>query len=155
MTLYQFQFEDFALSEDGIHLLRNRFNFKTIKYADVKLASVKNTTEIKNAPIVMILGIAMVCFAFYQTRWVIGLFNDPKVYHIYIESIVLPIIPAVLGVYCIYIAARKGPVLLLDEGAKKHKLRLRAVIKNNLVDDFEKYLAGQLGARFVVINGLI
>ena len=55
-----------------------------------------------------------------------------------------------LGVYCIYIAVRKGPVLQLEEGNKKYKLRLRSVVKNNLVPEFEKYLRSKLGMKLTV-----
>ena len=150
MSLYQFQLEDFALSDSGVHLLRNGFNFKTISYNDVTMAYVDKTTEIKNAALVMILGAAMVCFAFYQSRWVIGLFTDPKVWRINMESILLPVIPAFLGIYCIYTAARKGPVLILEEGTRKYRLRLRAVVKTNVATDLEKYLTRQLGARLII-----
>ncbi len=150
MSIYQFQSEDFALSDSGIHLLRNRFNFKTIPYEEIKNAAIEKTTEIKNAPIILVLGVLMVCFSFYQCLWVVELFTNPQLHPISIEAIVLPIIPAFLGVYCMYIALKKGPVLTLEEGNKKHKLRLRSVVKNNLTLEFEKYLNSKLGIRLLV-----
>ncbi len=119
------------------------------------MAYVDRTTEIKNTAVVMILGVAMVCFAFYQSRWVIGLFTDPGVYQISIESILLPIIPAFLGIYCIYTSAKKGPVLIVEEGTRKYKLRLHTVVKNNLASDFEDYLTRQLGARLAIAKSMI
>jgi len=40
MTPSQFQSDDFSLSETGIHLLRNNFNFKTLSYAEITRARV-------------------------------------------------------------------------------------------------------------------
>jgi hypothetical protein len=60
------------------------------------------------------------------------------------------VIPAFLGVYCIYTAIRKGPVLILEEGPRKYKLRLRQVVKNNLALDLEKHLDSYLGGRLIV-----
>lgn len=154
MSLYHFQFEDFALSDKGVHLLRNRFNFKTITYGQISKAIVTRSAEIRNAVLILILGVAMVCFAFYQSRWVIGLFNDPQVYHIYIESLILPIVPACLGIYCIYSALRKGPILILKEGKKTYRLRLRAAVRKGQGYDFESYLDKQLGARLFIAESI-
>jgi hypothetical protein len=150
MSLYQFQLEDFALSDSGVHLLRNRFNFKTIEYEEIKSATIEKATEIRNASLILILGVSFVCFAFYQCRWITELFTNPQIYTISIEAIVLPVIPAFLGFYCIFIALKKGPVLKLEERNKKYKLRLRSVVKNNLLLEFEKYLRSKLGMKLTV-----
>ncbi|HWK08349.1 MAG TPA: hypothetical protein VNS58_32205 [Puia sp.] len=150
MSLYLYQLEDFALSDSGVHLLRNQFNFRTIGYAEIEMATIERSTEIRNAPLTLLFGILLICFSFYQCRWIVELFTNPQEHTIYIESIVLPIIPAFLGVYCTYIALKKGPVLKLEEGKKKHKLRLRSLAKNNLSFEFERYLNKQLGTKLQV-----
>ena len=104
MSLYQFQFEDFALSDGGVHLLRNKFNFKTIRYEEIKIATIERSAEIKNASLTLLLGISLICFSIYQSRYIVELFTNPQVHNIYIETIVLPIIPTFLGIYCIYAA---------------------------------------------------
>jgi hypothetical protein len=117
------------------------------------LAFVGSGTEIKRGVLVLMLGMGLVCFACYQSRWVIGLFTDPGVYHIYIESIILPLLPACVGVYCIYIALRKGPILTLKEGRQTHRLRLRDMVRNGQVAAFEAYLTKRLGARLMLSGG--
>lgn len=94
MSQYQFQSEDFGLSDNGVHLLRSQFNFKTIRYEEVKRATIERSSEIKNAALILLLGILLASFAFYQARWVIELFTTPSTTTIHIESIVLPVIPA-------------------------------------------------------------
>jgi hypothetical protein len=84
---------------------------------------------------------------YYQSRWIIEMLTDHKSHVIYIEAIVLPVIPAFLGIYCIYIAVKKAPVLKLEEGNRKHKLRLRSVIRNGQAIEFETYLNRKLGAK--------
>jgi hypothetical protein len=150
MPAYQFQTEDFALSPDGVHLLRNQFNFKTIAYKEIRQARIERSVEIRNAPVIFCIGILLVAFAFYQTRWVIWLFNDPRTFHIDITSILLPIIPLLLGSYCLYVSVRKGPVLRLQEGTRVHKLRLRPAVKENLTAELERCMAAQLGPAFEV-----
>jgi hypothetical protein len=147
MSLYHFQFEDFALSDSGIHLLRNKFNFKTIGYDEIKTATIERSTEIRNASLTLLIGILLTCFTFYQYRWLLGMLTDHQSHVIYIESIVLPVIPAFLGIYCILIAVKKAPVLKLEAGKRKYKLRLRSVIKNDLAIEFEEYLSRKLGSK--------
>ena len=155
MSQYQFQSDDFGLSDNGVHLLRSQFNFKTIRYEEVKRATIERSSEIKNAPLILLFGVLLVCFAFYQARWVVELFTTPSTQSIYIESIVLPVIPAFLGIYCIYTALRKGPVLRLEEGGKEHKLRLRSIFRNELAFEFEKYLSRQLGPKLSVDRSMM
>lgn len=98
MTPSQFQSADFSLSETGIHLLRNNFNYKTLSYGEITRARMTRSTEIRNAPIILCLGIAMVAFGFFQGANIVSLFIDPSQYHIYIETILRPVIPGFLGV---------------------------------------------------------
>lgn len=140
MSPYQFQSEDFALSPTGVHLLRNGFNFKTIAYEDIRQASIQRSAEIRNAPVVLIIGILLVTFAFYQCRWVIELFEDPHTYQIDIETILLPFIPAALGIYCIYAALRRSPVLIVKEAGRTYRLRLRATVKESQTAEMERLL---------------
>jgi len=148
MNPYQFQFEEFALSEEGVHLLRNGFNYKTVYYRETQNATLTKAIEIKNAPVIFALGVLMLLFAFYQSRWVLYLFTDTN-YDIYIESIILPLIALSFGIYCIYTPLRKGPVLLLDDGTSSYKLRLRAVYKSKMAGGVENYLRDRLGPKYV------
>ena len=150
MSIYKFQLEDFALSDQGVHLLRNQFNFKTIGYDQINRATIERSTEIKNAPLILAIGISLVCFSFYQSRWIIDSFTNPEVHRIYIETIVLPIIPAFVGIYCLYISLKKGPLLKLEESNKKHKLRIKAVIKNNQAFEFGNFLHQHLASKINV-----
>jgi len=152
MTPYQFQSEDFALSDTGIHLLRNKFNFKTISYDEVTKASILRGSEIKRPLIILLLGIAMIVFAIKQSLYVYWLFTNPRAYTIYIESIVIPVIPAALGIYCLFSALKKAPVFKLEDGKMSHKLRLRSFLKNNQYPELRSYLNTKLGPRLYVAN---
>lgn len=155
MNQYRFQSDDFGLSDNGVHLLRSHFNFKTIRYEEVRRATIERASEIKNATLILLLGVLLACFAFYQTRAVIELFTTPSTTTIYMETIVLPVIPGFLGVYCIYIALRKGPVLKLEEGRKEHKLRLRSIFRDEQAFEFERYLSRQLGPKLTVDRSMM
>ncbi len=106
MITYDIESKDFALSQQGIHLLRNRFNYKTITFYDIDKATFTRASDTKNIVLALIAGILLIVFAIYQTIGVFQDFHDPEVHRIYIESIVLPVLPLLVGLYCIYIAVK-------------------------------------------------
>ena len=144
MSNYDFESTDFALSDKGIHLLRNGYNYKTIEYNMVDKATIKKGAEIKNVVLCLVIGICLLGFAILQTRHMINIFNDPTVTTIYIEAIVLPVLPGLVGIYLVYIAVKKGIVLIIETGSKKYKLRLRDFIKDNTKEKVIKYLTAKL-----------
>jgi len=152
--MYEFETTDFAFSPKGIHLLRSSYNYKTIGYQEIDKATIKQASEIKNVLLSLILGIILFAFAILQTVYVIRLFNDPHVYHIYIETIVLPVLPGLDGLYLIYIAIKKGPVLIIEAGNKKHKLRLRSFVRSNKIIDVRNYLVNKLSHNLSIEDGI-
>jgi len=150
MDIYDFEGTDFALSSRGIHLLRSRYNYKTIEYENVQKAVIERGTEIHNVIVAFVLGVGLVTFAFFQTLYIIRLFNDPNAHTIYIESIVLPLLPALIGSYLIYIAIKKRPILIIKSGKMKQKLRLREFIRNNKIEDLKNYLSQKLSYKLSI-----
>jgi len=148
MTNYDLESRDFALSPQGIHLLRNRFNYKTINFSEIDKASFTRAVETKNVLLTLIVGALLVAFAVYQAIGVYEDFNDPAVYHIYIESIVLPVLPVLLGGYCIYIAVKRVPLLIVELKGEKYKLNLKDFIKGGGTMGLETYLKEKLRERF-------
>ena len=97
MTTYDFELTDFALSENGIHFLRNGFNYKTIAYHDLDRALIKRGIEIKNSFLSLLVGTALVSFSLFKCISLYKEFSDPTVYRFYIESILLPLFPDIIG----------------------------------------------------------
>src|SRR3954447_7834430 len=148
--MYDFETTDFALSAEGIHLLRSRFNYKTISYEAVDKAIIKRGSEISNVFPSLLLGIALIIFAFYQAIYFIRLFADPNVHTIYIERILLPFIPALFGTYLMYVGLKKGPALVIRSARKMYKLRLRDFFKNSKSNDLKNYLSEKLSYKLEV-----
>ena len=151
MSSYDFEATDFALSNKGVHLLRSGYNYTTIEYESIEKATIKRGPEINNVVLVFVLGIGLVAYALFQSLYVLGLFKNPDVRVIYIESIVLPVLPGLLGFYLIYIATKKGPILIIETSKTKQKLRLRDLIKSNKMEDLRNYLSQKLYYKFVIL----
>jgi hypothetical protein len=150
MVKYDIETTDFALSPDGVHLLRNRFNFKTLPYHELDRIILKRGVEIKNATVTLILGVMLTLFAVYQCKWVIDIFNNSRIHRISIESIVVIIFPMLLGVYCIFVALKKAPILQVKGKSTVYKLRLKEVVKRNETLQLIQYLQSKLKHRLVI-----
>ena len=150
MNTYDFEATDFALSTQGVHLLRSGFNYKTVQYTEIDKATIKRAREIKNVFLSMIFGTCLLVFAILQIMFVIGLFKNPNVHKIYIESIILPLLPGLFGIYLLYIANKKGLILIIETGSKIRKLRLSDFVKDNNTSKLINYLNTQLSNRLEV-----
>jgi hypothetical protein len=149
MTNYDIESKDFSISAQGLHLLRNKFNYKTINFDDVNKAYFARAAETRNVALALIVGILFVAFAIYSAICVYDDFHDPLVYHIHIESIMLPILPLLAGCYCIYIAVKKVPLLVVELKDQKYKLSIADVNAGRLYA-LESYLKEKLNTRFYI-----
>jgi hypothetical protein len=145
---YDIESKDFALSSEGIHLLRNRFNYKTISFYDIHKATFTKAVETKNVVLTLIVGALLVAFAVFQAIGVYEEFYDPSVHHIYIESILLPVLPLLVGFYCVYLGVKKIPLLIIELENEKHKLSLRDIIDSGRMEALETYLKERLREKF-------
>lgn len=148
MTGYDIESKDFALSPRGVHLLRKRFNYKTIGFYEIHKATFSRAADTKNVVLTLTAAILFVAFAVYQTIGVYEDFHNPSVHHIYIESILLPVFPLLLGLYCFYIAVKKVPLLIIELSSEKYKLNLQDVINAGQMGPLESYLKEKLRERF-------
>jgi hypothetical protein len=62
MAYYNFQTEEFGVSESGIHLLRSGFNYKTITLSEIDRIRIERAKEIHNWWLVFIIGSALIGF---------------------------------------------------------------------------------------------
>jgi hypothetical protein len=66
MNMYDFEGTDFALSSKGIHLLRGRYNYKTIEYENVQKVIIKRGTEIHNVIVAYVWVLVYLPLLFFK-----------------------------------------------------------------------------------------
>lgn len=150
MSHYTFETSAFGLSDEGLHLLRSGYNYKTIAYHDIRKVTLKRAAAIKNVLLVLLLGVALLVFAIYQAIRVYESFSSPDVHTIAIESILLPVLPLFLGNYCMYVALKRTSILLVRYKGGRKKLPLKAIVNTDHGPQLVTYLQEKLGARFFV-----
>lgn len=140
MKHYKFSTREFGISDTGIHLLRSNFNYSTINFKDITSLEIGRGRLIRNWIFVFIFGLSLIVFSIYYAYGLIVVFNDPGVKRIYLEELMVPFLPALLGGFCIYSSSRKGIVMKIQHNGKKGSYALEDIIKNNQYDDFVDYL---------------
>lgn len=115
MVNYIFQTDQFGITDNEIHLLRSGFVYKKIPFSGVDQIRIERGHQIKNWPLVAVIGIAMTGFGLYTgVKVIYEYFFATNFYQIYIEQIALPVIPLLLGLYSVITAIRTGTVLRLS-----------------------------------------
>lgn len=142
---FLFTASQFALSDQGVHLLRNGYNYQTLAWNEMKEIEIRSGMDMKNWLWVLVLGIALTAYGAYDIGQLIRMINDPNVHKIHFLRPVIPAIPLVLGIYSIVNAVRKTKVMIVSTGKKKFYLSLYDVLKadqyTRFVNDLSKMYA--------------
>ena len=111
MNQYYFETREFGVSDNGIHLLRSRFNYETIEFNQVDYLIIGKGKELNNWLIILLIGLALVSFSVYYSLSLFNIIDNNEVNVIYLEEILVPLIPFMLGGYCLYSSTRNGTIL--------------------------------------------
>lgn len=154
MNHYKFETSHFGISEEGLHLLRNKFNYQTLSFQDIHSAAIKRGVESKNWLALLITGLVLLGLCAYCSYSTYQEFTDPKTTIIYIESIVLPVLPLLLGIYCVYISLKKVHIIDVMHDKGTERLGLSELNKQERVGDFVNFLQNKLKSRLSVDNSI-
>lgn len=151
MNEYLFETSEFGLSDKGIHLLRSRFNYETIDYADVSALTIEKGKELNNWLVILIIGLGLFSFAVYYTFRLFSVLTNHEVAVISTEEILVPLIPFMMGGYCIYSSTRNSTVLRIKTVKdKRNKLSLKELAKDNKLQDLQQFLKDRVSTKLTV-----
>lgn len=148
MTKYYFETREFGLSDKGIHLLRSRFNYETFEYSDIDILTIEKGKELNNWLVILIIGLSMISFAIWYSLRLFNIIDNDEVNVIYIEEILVPLIPFMLGIYCLYSSTKNGTIVRIKTAKNKtEKLSLREIEKLDKLEEFKNLLKEKLQTR--------
>ncbi|MGB3849294.1 MAG: hypothetical protein WA958_04955 [Tunicatimonas sp.] len=148
---YHFETEEFGLSDEGVHLLRSRYNYDTIAYQQIMNVRIEKDKELNNWLAILIIGIGFLVFSVYYAIKMYLAIQGNHVRTIYIEYLLVPVIPFMLGGYCVYAATRSSKVLKIRTTKdKRKKLSLASVEKQGTIDEFVTFITGKLTGKVKV-----
>jgi hypothetical protein len=148
MNEYSFETREFGTSETGIHLLRSRFNYETIPFIEIERLTIEKGKELTNWLVVLVFGQGLVISSLYYALRIFNVIGNSEVNVIYIEEIIVPLIPLMVGGYCIYSSLRTGTVLRMKTTkGKNDKFPLRELEAQNLLMQFRELIKNKLGTK--------
>src|ERR1044072_5920717 len=140
MTNYQFQTNEFGISNDGIHLLRSGFNYETIGFSEISKIKIERGREIHNWFLVFIIGAVLIIGGVYLSIQTIKILIEGNVAPRNARMIFILLIPVVGGLF-VYNALQTGTVLKIEySNGKKDMFPLRIISKEKKLNEFKAFL---------------
>ena len=139
--MYNFQTSEFGISAEGFHFLRSGFNYKTEAFSNIEKMVIKRGHEIQNWILSLVIGLLLIGVSLYLIVTLVLMFNSENVHVIYVERIILPLFPLLVGGYLVYVGLRRSVIIQIQfiRGGRRNYSLLELEKKNQL-QDFIKYL---------------
>ncbi|UOQ73720.1 hypothetical protein [Hymenobacter cellulosilyticus] len=134
------------MDEHSIYFLRNRFRYASLPLREATLY-VQRGADIRNWRLMLAFGLGLIGFGLWYAGLIVAFFRSDAGGRIYIEEIVVPVIPVLLGIFAVVMALRRGPVLRVQEASGASRtVSLRAVEKNGRLTRLLDFLQAQVPA---------
>ena len=147
MNNYLFQSTEFAVSDNGIHLLRSGFNYKTIRWGEVDSIKIRKGKELHNSWIIFLLGFILFAAGAYLTIRTVDILVHKEHAERYVKMLLFLLIPFI-GVYFVYNSMRTGIVMSISYADYKREMfPLNEIIKQNRLNEFKSLMTAKLGTR--------
>ena len=147
MNNYLFQSTKFAVSDNGIHLLRSGFNYKTIRWNEVDSIKIRKGKELNNSWIVFLLGLILLTVVAFLTIRTVDILVNEEYAEQYVKMLLFLII-AFIGVYFVHNSMRTGTIMRVNYAAhKKEMFPLNEIIQQNRLNEFKSLMTAKLGTR--------
>jgi hypothetical protein len=151
MNNYHFETREFGISDTGIHLLRSGFNYETIEFFQIERLTIEKGKELNNWIAILVVGLMLISFSLYYSFRLFSVVSSGEVNVVYIEEVLVPLFPFLIGAYCLYSSTRNGTILQIETVKKtSNKYLLKELERNNSLQSFQEFLKGRLGGKVSV-----
>lgn len=139
MSHYQFTTREVGISEEGFHLLRSGYNYKTIAFADTQSIEIGTGKQISNPLVALVFGIGLISVGLYVLVSACYAFYEGKV-RVYVEQFAFAIIPVFVGTYSLVMSLKKGSIITFTVAGKKTVLPIDEWRKSGQLEDLIRFL---------------
>ena len=133
---YPYECEQFGVSGSAIHLLRNGYNHKTIAFDNIDSMVIMKGKELRNWILVLIIALSLIVFVAMDIFWLFGFLTNAQPGPIYIERLLIPVLPLALGIYMLIVAFRTTMVMKVFSKGKYYYLSLQPFMKRGSFSRF-------------------
>ncbi|BDD08884.1 hypothetical protein FUAX_13160 [Fulvitalea axinellae] len=142
---YDFRTKEFGLTDEGVHLLRNGFNYKTLPFGELESLRISEGKDSNNWVLVLAVGLGCVGGSLYGMYMLYNFLTSPWPGKINIEVIISVFILLMFGGYMVYFSLKSGPLILISHKGKRYKFPLRELVKAGTLDAFTSWLKEKQG----------
>jgi hypothetical protein len=147
MDKYYFTTSEFGVSDNGVHLLRSGYNYRTINYSEIKRARIIKGKELDNWFIIFLIGLTMLVAGLFLTFRLIDTLMTAEVTRAGLRLGYLFFIP-VVGAFFVYQSFQTGLLLKLEfTDNRTSKFPLRQIVKADRLNEFQKLFKEKLESR--------
>lgn len=151
MASYNFETREFAVSDAGIHLLRDRYNYRTIRFSEIKRIAIEKGQETPNWIGVFILGTAIIFAAVDFSMASIDSFISGSATTGHAKILIFLLLIGCAGSCFVYSSLQKGIILRISYGnGKQDRFPLRVIIMQGRFDDLLFLLRSKMDSRLIV-----
>jgi hypothetical protein len=151
MTNYRFETTEFGISDTGVHLLRNGYNYKTIDFSQINRIRIENGKELHNWGLILAIGATLIVAGIYLSIGTISVLAKGDIKPVHAKIVFLLFIPAA-GAYFVYNSLQTGLLLKFDySNGSKGMLPLRELIKTQKLSSLKTFLSEKLGSRSQIV----
>lgn len=145
---YPYSTKEFGISDEGIHLLRHRFNYKTIPFSKIERVELRKGMQLNNWLVIFLIGSAMLITGIYLSAGIFDFFGKGEVQTRTVRIIYLIFIP-IVGAYFIYESLQFGLILEVSFGGVKRKqFHLKKLMPASR-QKFGEFMKSKIGHKFV------
>lgn len=138
--VYRFRTSEFGVSNQGIHLLRSGYNYKTISFNELETIAITRGKELHNWWVIFIVGAAVVLFGIALSIHVINMVISDDFPTGNLRMLFVLFIPFV-GVYFVYNSVQMGLVLKVKcSDGSRWIFPLKEIARAKQLPAFHRYL---------------
>jgi len=151
MSTYNFETREFAVSDAGIHLLRDRYNYRTIRFSEINQITIEKGKETPNWIGAFMLGTAVIYAAVDFSLMTIDSFISGNGNTRLVQMLVFLLLIGCAGGCFVYSSLQHGVVLRVSyKNRKRDRFPLREIIMQDRFDDLMFMLTSKIGSRIIV-----
>lgn len=140
MSKYLFQTSEFGVSENGIHLLRNGFNYQTIPFSDIHAISIRKGKQLQNWFAIFIIGAVLIAGGLIISFSILDVIISGNASSLRPQMALVFLVPFAGG-YFVYNSLQTGTLLHLTyRPDKEDTLLLKDLVEKRKLGELKEYL---------------
>lgn len=151
MSTYNFETREFAVSDAGIHLLRDRYNYRTIRFSDIRQIVIDQGKETPNWIGAFMLGTAIIYasidFSMITIDSIVSGNGDAS----QVRMFVFLLLMGCAGGCFVYSSLQYGVILRVRyANGKRDRFPLKEILMQDRFDDLVFMLTSKLDSKLIV-----